>query len=424
MSDHFESFMKTGCLPSLVAIALAAIASVWLPGTSTAMVAFAILCVLPALFVRWLLNELDIWPDWPGSVFWGIFWAICLVLGLCFHNIGDTTEGPEEPDEPVPTAPVTAPTTDPDEPTAPEPPAAPNTAPESPAPASPTPEEELASALADLDALTGMQPVKDEVRKFIAHIQVSRQRAAAGLKTADLSYHCVFTGNPGTGKTTVARLMGRIFHALGILQKGHLVETDRSGLVGEYVGTTAPKTHAKIDEALDGVLFIDEAYALDGGSRDYGPEAVAALLKRMEDDRDRLVVILAGYPDEIRSFIDTNPGLASRFNRYIDFPDFSPAELADIFRSFAVRNDYRLDPALDAALLPVMTAATAHRDRTFGNARYVRNLFEKAVERQSLRLAASPAPAALTPDDLMLLLPEDFPLPIPDATELPADPEP
>ena len=237
--------------------------------------------------------------------------------------------------------------------------------------------------------LIGLQPVRKEVAKLSSFIEIQRMRASKGLRVAEISYHCVFTGNPGTGKTTVARIVADIYRRLGILKKGHLVETDRSGLVAEYVGQTAVKTNKVIDSALDGVLFIDEAYSLVGGGKeDYGKEAIATLLKRMEDDRDRLVVILAGYTREIKAFIDSNPGLQSRFNRYVEFPDYSAQELTQIFLSFAKRGQYRLAAGVHARLDAIMAAIIRDRDKNFGNARFVRNLFEKTIECQALRLSS------------------------------------
>ena len=249
----------------------------------------------------------------------------------------------------------------------------------------------LEQVLAEMDQLIGMKSVKNEVRKMTEFCQIAREREKAGMKNAKLSYHCVFTGNPGTGKTTVARIMARVFKALGILEKGHLVETDRSGLVAKYVGQTAAKTNEVIDRALGGVLFIDEAYTLvSGGSQDYGQEAIATLLKRMEDDRDRLVVIVAGYSGEMKTFINANPGLSSRFTRYIHFPDYSTAELAEMFRMYARKSHYTLSPEMDRNLYAAMAYLTKNRDKNFGNGRFVRNLFEKAVERQAGRLANLP----------------------------------
>ena len=247
----------------------------------------------------------------------------------------------------------------------------------------------LEEVLAEMDQLIGMKSVKAEVRKMAEFCRIAGEREEAGMKNAQLSYHCVFIGNPGTGKTTVARIMARAFKALGILEKGHLVETDRSGLVAKYVGQTAAKTNEVIDSALGGVLFIDEAYTLvAGGEKDYGQEAIATLLKRMEDDRDRLIVIVAGYPGEMKKFIDANPGLQSRFTRYIEFPDYTTAELADIFRMYAKKNHYVLSPEMDQNLRAALAFLTRNRDRNFGNGRYVRNLFEKAAEHQATRLSA------------------------------------
>ena len=249
----------------------------------------------------------------------------------------------------------------------------------------------MEEVLAEMDQLIGMKSVKAEVRKMAEFCQIAKEREDAGMKNAQLSYHCVFVGNPGTGKTTVARIMARVFKALGILEKGHLVETDRSGLVAKYVGQTAAKTNEVIDSALGGVLFIDEAYTLvAGGEKDYGQEAIATLLKRMEDDRDRLIVIVAGYPDEMKKFIDANPGLKSRFTRYIEFPDYTAPELADIFRMYAKKSHYVLSPEMDKNLRAAMAFLTRNRDKNFGNGRFVRNLFEKAVERQATRLANQP----------------------------------
>ena len=252
-------------------------------------------------------------------------------------------------------------------------------------------EPTLEEVLAELDQLIGMKSVKTEVRKMAEFCQIARERENAGMKNAQLSYHCVFVGNPGTGKTTVARIMAKVFKALGILEKGHLVETDRSGLVAKYVGQTAAKTNEIIDSALGGVLFIDEAYTLvAGGEKDYGQEAIATLLKRMEDDRDRLIVIVAGYPGEMKKFIDANPGLSSRFTRYINFPDYTTSELADMFRMYAKKSHYTLSPEMDKYLNAAMAYLTKNRDRNFGNGRFVRNLFEKAVEHQAGRLAHLP----------------------------------
>ena len=242
----------------------------------------------------------------------------------------------------------------------------------------------------ELDELIGLNSVKKEVRSLANFVKLQKQREAQGLKTAKVSYHLVFYGSPGTGKTTVARIVGRIYKDLGVLKKGHTVETDRAGLVGEYVGKTGPKTDTVIMKALDGVLFIDEAYSLvpeDGGGSDYGQEAISTILKRMEDYRDRLVVIVAGYKDEMQRFIDSNPGLQSRFNRYIDFPDYTGQELTEIFKMYMKKNQYTLNDSTEAYLRTRFDVIVEKKDRNFGNARFARNVFEKSIQAQANRLA-------------------------------------
>ena len=226
-------------------------------------------------------------------------------------------------------------------------------------------------------------------------------RASQGLKCSPVSYHCVFTGNPGTGKTTAARILADIFKENGVLQKGHLIETDRAGLVAEYVGQTAIKTNNIINSALDGVLFIDEAYTLISGSKnDFGNEAIATLLKRMEDDRDRLVVVLAGYSDEMKQFISSNPGLESRFTRYIDFPDYTEDELYEIFSAMVNSQGYKIDILGEAAVKLLIHQRYINKDENFGNARFVRNIFESIMMNQANRLSTQ---KDITSHDLQLI---------------------
>ena len=268
------------------------------------------------------------------------------------------------------------------------------------------PEQVLQEALAELDRLIGLGNIKQEVRTLTNFLKVQKQRELAGLPTTGLSLHMVFGGNPGTGKTTVARIVATIFGAMGVLKKGHLVETDRSGLVAEYAGQTGPKTNKKIDEALDGVLFIDEAYTLiaSEGEDPFGHEAVQTLLKRMEDDRDQLVVILAGYPFEMEILLRSNPGLSSRFSRNLDFVDYSPLELTQIFGLMCDKNEYTLKPLTRAKVIVGFDYLYQNRDRYFGNGRAARNLFEHAIRLMANRIAGI---AELSVEQLSLLEPED-----------------
>jgi SpoVK/Ycf46/Vps4 family AAA+-type ATPase len=257
----------------------------------------------------------------------------------------------------------------------------------------------------ELESLIGLESVKKDVVSLANFIKMKKMREEKGLKAPNISYHCVFSGNPGTGKTTVARILANIFKELGILKIGHLVETDRSGLVAEYVGQTAVKTNKIIDSALDGVLFVDEAYTLVGGQNDYGKEAIATLLKRMEDDRDRLVVILAGYSKDMEDFINSNPGLRSRFNRYINFPDYTSSELFDIFQLNASKNEYVISEEANQYLKKRLDMVVQNKQKDFGNARYIRNYFELAIEHQANRLAVE---LNLTPEMLCELAIDDI----------------
>ncbi len=261
-------------------------------------------------------------------------------------------------------------------------------------PASPVTLRPLPEILAALDALIGLKTAKAYVRSLTNLLIVRRRRAERNMANPPLSHHMVFTGPPGTGKTTVARLVAEIFGSLGLLAKGHLVEVTRSDLVAEYVGQTAPRTQAVIDRAIGGVLFIDEAYTLapEQAGNDFGREAVEALLKRMEDDRERFVVIVAGYPDEMARFIGSNPGLASRFNETVDFPDYTSDELIAILRQMVEKGGYELSDGARKRAREVLSALHDARDRSFGNARTARNLFEDAVLAHADRVAGKANP--------------------------------
>lgn len=282
------------------------------------------------------------------------------------------------------------------------------------------PEPTLDELLAELDALTGLSEVKAEIHRQVAVLRVEGLRSRAGLRSPTITRHLVFVGNPGTGKTTVARLVGGIYRALGLLSRGQLVEVDRSELVAGYLGQTATKTAEVVASAAGGVLFIDEAYSLAGDQ--YGRESVDTLVKEMEDRRDDLVLIVAGYPDPMVVFIAQNPGLASRFRTTIEFADYSDDELVTILGSMAAGADYDLAEGCSERFQ--MMLATTPRGGTFGNGRFARNLLEAAIGRHAWRLREVEEPTleqlrTLLPDDLDGPAAEPVPAPVPEATPEP-----
>jgi SpoVK/Ycf46/Vps4 family AAA+-type ATPase len=282
----------------------------------------------------------------------------------------------------------------------------------------------MEAALARLDAMVGLAPVKQEVKSLIARMQVEQKRRDQGLDVSALSQHMVFTGPPGVGKTEIARLVGEICGGLKVLRKGHVVETDRAGLVAGYIGQTAIKTLEKCREALDGILFVDEAYSLTETTAvigpDFGKEAIDTLLKFMEDNRDRIIVIAAGYRNEMRRFIDSNPGLSSRFSKTVDFPSYNADELCEIFKRMAIRQQFNLPDGFEAKLKPWIENRSKAED--WANAREMRTLLERARESQALRVASDPAAdiSQVTLEDIVLAMgekPEEDRLPVSGALE-------
>jgi stage V sporulation protein K len=267
--------------------------------------------------------------------------------------------------------------------------------------------ETVDQVLTELDQLIGLEPVKRVVREFLAYVDIQTLRRQSGLKTSGQMWHMVFSGAPGTGKTTVARLLGRLLGASGVLSKGHLVEVERADLVGEYIGHTAQKTRDLVKTALGGVLFIDEAYSLArGGDKDFGREAIDTLVAAMENYRDDFLLILAGYRREMAWFLASNPGLISRFPIRIEFADYAPPELVLILRHLAREREYHLTPDAETHLLDAFTELTTRWHENAGNARMMRNLLEYAIRRQAVRLTERRS--LLSRHDLMTLTWQDF----------------
>ena len=268
-------------------------------------------------------------------------------------------------------------------------------------------EKSLDELIYELQALIGLSSVKEDVMHLINIIKVRKLREMRGYKRVEMSFHLVFTGNPGTGKTTIARLLAKIYKQLGLVSKGQFIEVDRSGLVDHFAGGTALKTTNVINRAIGGILFIDEAYTLTHkkDSGDYGQEAIDTLLKRMEDDRDDFIVIVAGYTDEMTEFIESNPGLKSRFNKYIYFPDYNSGELMEIFKYMCQENDYILTQSAASVAESYLRGMTEQKIDNFANARLVRNYFERCVDRQATRIIAD---ENINEDDLITFLREDM----------------
>jgi stage V sporulation protein K len=266
--------------------------------------------------------------------------------------------------------------------------------------------EKLQEVLQELEALIGLSTVKRLIREIQAFVEIQKRRCKEKLVAEPIVLHMIFRGNPGTGKTTVARIVGKLFKEIGVLQKGHVIEVERADLVGEYIGHTAQKTREHTKRALGGVLFIDEAYSLArGGEKDFGKEAIDALVKAMEDQKDNLILILAGYKDEMDWFLQTNPGLRSRFPIHIDFPDYTIEELLEIADNILAKRQYRVTVDARLELRRLLTDQLLHGHEHSGNARLVRNIIEKAIRRQAVRLFKK---VEVSRDDLLTIVPIDF----------------
>jgi stage V sporulation protein K len=336
----------------------------------------------------------------------------CAAAGVGQPRVDGDAPGPQSPAAPQAPAGAPQPATEEGDPPlvkvqaaggekAPDQPAAAPQAPPEPPPL------DLNELMAKLHKLVGLEKVKKEVETLTNLVRVNQMRKERKLPVPPLSLHMAFTGNPGTGKTTVARLLAQIFRAIGVLEKGHLVETDRSGLVAGYVGQTAIKVNEKVQEAMGGVLFIDEAYALaTGDEEDFGREAVDSLVKLIEDHRDRFIVIVAGYPAPMQKFLDSNPGLRSRFNRFIHFDDYTPDELFAIMGRMCDEHGYKLSESASTFIRSLLTAMHARRGENFANGRDVRNLFEQAIATQANRVGPM---QNVTDEILCTLQPEDVP---------------
>ncbi|MBQ8682247.1 MAG: AAA family ATPase [Selenomonadales bacterium] len=259
---------------------------------------------------------------------------------------------------------------------------------------------------AELDALVGLRSVKEMLREVYAFWEIQKYRKKARLASEPMVFHMIFSGNPGTGKTTVARILGRMLKQIGVIESGHIVEAERADLVGEYIGHTAQKTREKVKKAFGGVLFIDEAYSLArGGEKDFGKESIDVLVKAMEDHKNDFILVLAGYPSEMESFLAANPGLCSRFPTHLSFEDYTEQELLKIADLFCEKKEYRLSERARKRLGELVMAQRYGRESVFGNARAVRNLVEKAIRRQATRLLGKPN---LLRQDLLLLEECDF----------------
>jgi SpoVK/Ycf46/Vps4 family AAA+-type ATPase len=266
--------------------------------------------------------------------------------------------------------------------------------------------KDVGAILLEIEKLVGLNTVKKEIRSLISYLQVEKMRAERGGKETRLNLHFVFRGNPGTGKTTVARIVADIFKDMGLLPKGNLIEVDRAGLVAQYVGQTAPKTNAVIDTSMGGVLFIDEAYALSGDT--FGKEAIDTLLKRMEDDKGKFIVIAAGYSREMDDFLNSNSGLTSRFTKFIDFEDYNPSELKAIYKSMLSDKGMILDRQAEQRVESLLGAIYENRGRSFANGRTVRNIFEKSLQNQSVRIGPFVMAESVTADILNTITAEDI----------------